>query len=1655
MAAPAKDRVMKPITKYTTKKKGQNKKNTRANMTIASLNMRGRYSDNGTNDKWRDINQYMKESKTNVLTVQETHLTQEDVDNIHDLYGRRLKILFSQGENPRAAGVATVINKERSMSMNLEEVEIVPGRALLVRMPWHGDLLLTILNIYAPNDRTENEAFWRELRQKFATMNIPRPDLMMGDFNVVEDAIDRLPAHQDHIGATQALHELRSLLRLEDGWRKYRGNDKAYSYLQTANNIHSRIDRIYATNEISKTANEWEIKTTPISTDHSAVSVRIADPGLPHQGHGRWQLPMFLLTDEEFQRGARKLARKLGDDINSIPKRTHLKNAQLLHREFKIQIKDLAIKRAKQAIPKMDQVISKLEAEHKTALNQPGKSEQEIMAAASPIQDQLQKLQKKRFQKAKSSTKVHFHIEGETISKYWSTLNKPNTPREPVYTLKIPHSNPPVYTTNSHKMADVGRQHHHELLVEGLHPDKDEREEAIEHVLSEVNDDAKLPDGASAELGKQVDPDIVQLALKESANNTSPGFDGIPYEFWKMLSTNPTYNLSKKSSHGQLIEDNPDPDPEIIQSLTKVYLDIENYGVHPDSAFAEGWMCPLYKKNDKREISNYRPITLLNTDYKIYTKTLAIKLAGVAHNAIHPNQAGFMPGRSIYDQVKLARMMVNYAETTESNGLIVALDQEKAYDKIAHDYLWRTLDKYNVHSKFIRTVRSLYESAETMVIVNGVTSDPFQVSRGVRQGDPLSCLLFNLAIEPLANLLRTSNLNGYQIPGSNDDLKTTLFADDTTVFLSQGDSYDELISILTLWCRASGARFNVNKTEVLPIGTKTYRESVLHTRKTTPNGTPLPANIHIARDNEPIRILGGWVGNGIDEEAVWSKNIDKIQTTFERWHQGHPTLLSRRLVVNMFAGGMTQYLTMVQGMPKVVETRLQKMINDFVWDGKKAPININTMSAPRNEGGIHLLDIHARNEAIEIMWLKRYTTLGPTRPMWALIADVLIEENIAASNHIDKEVTINTYLQSWSPMTDNRSKLPPDIRKMLNVGKKYNLNLEGLRIPEKVKKELPAWYHIGAEDNPAGFNRSQAPKCLKYKHCVRTVGDLVKMTNRLRRINPDDIHQDLDQCHCTSCCTDRNAGCRNPNKCCRAAQDLISRLKPKWRPSHRQNMDDLSLTPRRKKRNADAKNNGTDITFDPAIVQEGDLNAYFRIFTEPNALCQNPALRPIQPANIIRQQTSVYAEGGCGVDDMGNVSAGCGIWYGPDDNRNAPLKLRTDVNSNKLGELAAILWAITEEPPQNELTVITTSAYAIDGVIENSKKWELTGYVGAQHVSMFKSIIARLRSRGGVTRFRKLTQENRGAGYKGAKNLANLATTKDAYDKPNLGTHPNFNLTGAQLSALTQTLAYRKICDLKAPNYRRGTAQMLAITRHAVKERSGTFPDSHQVWDTTNHKDFSKVFRTFLWKSLHNTHKIGDYWHNIDNYSHRANCQKCGVTEGLEHVLLQCDIPGQKVIWESTRALWLKKHDTWPELANIGAITGCGLIEFKNEGGKVLPGTARAYRILISESTHLIWRLRCTRVHEGKPEEEWPKDPEIHNRWLATINARLTLDRSSTSKKYGKKATKQSLVLDTWDKIIKAGPDLPHNWLKSPGVLVGIDQMEHQDGIPDNPDDPP
>jgi hypothetical protein len=184
----------------------------------------------------------------------------------------------------------------------------------------------------------------------------------------------------------------------------------------------------------------------------------------------------------------------------------------------------------------------------------------------------------------------------------------------------------------------------------------------------------------------------------------------------------------------------------------------------------------------------------------------------------------------------------------------------------------------------------------------------------------------------------------------------------------------------------------------------------------------------------------------------------------------------------MFAGGISQFMTTVHGMPKDIEDRIQKLINTFVWGGDKAAVGLNQTRKPFEKGGFKLLDVRAQNEAIDIIWLKNYLSLGHSRPLWAFVADILIEESVAKSNNIDHNVTMNTYLQKWSPSLTPGSKLPLNLKRMLKVGRKYNAGFSAISIPHLIKKQLPAWYHLGAEDTPRGFNRLWTTQCLKDNH---------------------------------------------------------------------------------------------------------------------------------------------------------------------------------------------------------------------------------------------------------------------------------------------------------------------------------------------------------------------------------------------------------------------------------------------------------------------------------------------------------------------------------------------------------------------------------------------
>ncbi|KAJ7896822.1 hypothetical protein B0H13DRAFT_2234446 [Mycena leptocephala] len=218
---------------------------------------------------------------------------------------------------------------------------------------------------------------------------------------------------------------------------------------------------------------------------------------------------------------------------------------------------------------------------------------------------------------------------------------------------------------------------------------------------------------------------------------------------------------------------------------------------------------------------------------------------------------------------------------------------------------------------------------------------------------------------------------------------------------------------------------------------------------------------------------------------------------------------------------------------------------------------------------------------------------------------------------------------------------------------------------------------------------------------------------------------------------------------------------------------------------------------------------------------------------------------------------------------------------------------------------------------------------------------------------------------------------------------------------MTQAVAYAGIRERKTASARLTTEANTKLIQTSIHECYGFLPTTQQIWKSIRHKDFTRQIRNFLWKTIHGAYHTGKYWLHIPEW--------------------------QAEVWQLAQEMWQKKHPTWPVLS-MGSILGCGLASIRDN---------KLYRILVSESMYLIWKIQCDSVI-GRGGESL-SETEIHNRWISLMNEHLTIDRLLTDKiTYGKQASvPRLLVLQTWSKTLKNEDKIPDDWLREPEVLVG------------------
>ncbi|KAK0495053.1 ribonuclease H-like protein [Armillaria luteobubalina] len=367
-----------------------------------------------------------------------------------------------------------------------------------------------------------------------------------------------------------------------------------------------------------------------------------------------------------------------------------------------------------------------------------------------------------------------------------------------------------------------------------------------------------------------------------------------------------------------------------------------------------------------------------------------------------------------------------------------------------------------------------------------------------------------------------------------------------------------------------------------------------------------------------------------------------------------------------------------------------------------------------------------------------------------------------------------------------------------------------------------------------------------------------------------------------------------------------------------------------------------------------------------------------------------YTDGSTYDNSTANACARAGVWFGDGDERNIHVQLPGPYQmNNMLEELVRAWFSIQVTINDEAITTISDSKYVIEGLCFHLKHWESNGWIGVSNRDIWKATAAALRKRGTPVFFQWTKGHNGDKGNEGADTLAEKGALLDASEATpaNIEINQEFTVEGARLSEISQSQAYRHIQQKKG--------------------------------------------------KLH----IGAFWDCLSpQYAQRGECPGCKVPETMEHILTECEITGQSMLWSLARELWEMKGLEWIP-PTYGVALGASLLQIRGENGKVSPSATRLYRILATETLHLIWKIRCQRrIQQGDDDPtKWHSEEQVWNLWIEAMNKRLTIDRLLVNKlRYGSKAMTKTKVLSTWRGTLHDEKSLPEDWISQRGVLVGI-----------------
>ena len=783
------------------------------------------------------------------------------------------------------------------------------------------DEKIHVVNIYAPNKDSSNffESMFKKCSERIDKL------IVIGDYNLVlNPLLDRNEpsTNSNNYQSAQTLRQVMSDMLLQEVWRTQHPEEKRYSWYRTVkrtpNSEHkvqaSRIDFAIISEGLADQVYDT-FYINGLMTDHSAFVVTVQVNSTP-RGPGFWKLNASLLYDPDYINVMNETFSKAKMAYaNCNPS----ERWELIKKDIKKQSQQFSRKRASEANLVISQLSEKV-VEMESDIGSLSSDQLDILLSTK---DELEILQQEKTKAVMFRSKAQWYMEGERNSRYFYSLEKARYNAKTCNALFHEEN----IINDSQKILELQRQYYESLYT---------TDPAVRFQINNI-DVIKIDEHSTASSQENFNMNELFVAIKNMKNNSCPGPDGIPAEFYKMFWK------------------------DVKQDLFAAILDVYERELLFCSS-RTGVLNVIPKGNkDTRYLKNLRPLSLLNTDYKAIEKMLANRIVPQLEHVINSDQRGFLPGRKI--AVNIRKILDIISETSDSgtDGVILNCDFVKCFDRIETEAVLKSLQLFGFSDVIVRWTRVIYTDFTLKVQNNGYFSRPLQVTRSVRQGGPASNAYFLVVAEILANLLREDNdVKGIFIHEILNLLNQ--FADDLNICSTfEEESVKKILRHIDTFGENTGFQLNYDKTTMYRVGSLKNSDAKIYTEK--------PLNW----SNEPMNVLGVLVTDHPQQlvSINYQPVIAQMKNVLKSWSRRSLSLEGKVNIINTLIGSLFVYkMTVLPKIPEATVSMIEHEFEKFLWNNHKPKIPLSILQSAKEDSGLKLIDLRKRDIALKCGWIQ-------------------------------------------------------------------------------------------------------------------------------------------------------------------------------------------------------------------------------------------------------------------------------------------------------------------------------------------------------------------------------------------------------------------------------------------------------------------------------------------------------------------------------------------------------------------------------------------------------------------------------------------------------------------------------------------------------------